>query len=568
MKVLFSLFLVILVTISFSQEVNEKLAQRVAENYLNAVNTDNSRTYKLNDASLDLVSVNETAVLYAVNFINGGFVLVSSEFAALPILAYSLDESFDFNNSAPATKEWIEQYAKQFDILRESKIDVPASYQELWNSLITGEYRVQDKSRGVTKLLETRWNQNFPYNYYCPMHQLGPGNRVYAGCVATAMSQIMKYYDYPETGRFSTTYYWGQEIEVDFSEATYHWDSMTNTINSQSLHSIALLMFHCGVAVDMNYGYDGSGAQLEAAHMALKYYFKYRSGNQFVVKDQYSDADWKFLLKEDLDKEHPILYGGTNNNGEGHAFVCDGYQDTSYFHFNWGWGGSANGYYHLGNINPMMSFHWGQAASININPYSADYCNSMYYDQNEWTVSNGSWPNMYWNNTECEWVVMPPDAERLVVSFSRMKTEPDKDLLYVYDGIDENAPLIGVFSGYTLPNDFVANSGTMYLKFITDDDGQDLGWELNYIAENPLNIEAEKSFEVSIFPNPIKNELNIRAHNTIDEIKVFDISGKILKTEYPENKYCTLYFNELEKGIYILKIISEGVINTERIIVQ
>jgi len=349
--------------------------------------------------------------LYVLNYQKGGFVIVSANKSIAPVLAYSFESTFDYDDLAPANQLWIDKYMEQLDLIIENDIENDYRIDQMWEEVLNNELPDSKSVKGVSQLIETRWNQNSPYNYYCPEHPQGPGGKVYAGCVATAMAQVMKFWDYPETGRGSAEYFWGVYIEVDFEGTEYKWDEMTNSINTMSRDAIAELIYHCGVSVGMDYGPDGSGSSISNSFYALKQNFRYRSGVTEEEMYLYEDYQWKLLLREDLDKGHPILYRGTDDGGNGHAFVCDGYQDTSYFHFNWGWGGYGDGYYYLDDVNPQMDFHWGQGALINLTPNYAEYCNSIEYNQREWTFDDGSGPNYYFNNQDCDWLISLTDHD-------------------------------------------------------------------------------------------------------------------------------------------------------------
>ena len=101
---------------------------------------------------------------------------------------------------------------------------------------------------------------------------------------------------------------------------------MPNSTQQQK-EEVARLMFHCGIAVRMDYGHESSGSQTVYAWQAFKENFKYRSGSYFTYKETMSDAEWKFRLKYDLDLGRPIMYAGVSEEEGGHAF-CDGYRDT------------------------------------------------------------------------------------------------------------------------------------------------------------------------------------------------------------------------------------------------
>jgi len=207
------------------------------------------------------------------------------------------------------------------------------------------------------------------------------GGHAFGGCVATAMAQIMKYHAYPTQGIGSRTYsdpvnrnYYSDipgsaygTQSADFGNTVYNWAAMPNAI-SGSNYEIARLIYHCGVSVDMNFGPEGSSGSTSTASDSLKKYFKYDDSVSFFSKSGYTDATWISMLRADLDAGRPILYSGSGTGG-GHAFVCDGYQATNHFHFNWGWGGYLDGYFYLTALTPEgRNYTNDQDAVLNILP--------------------------------------------------------------------------------------------------------------------------------------------------------------------------------------------------------
>ncbi len=539
----------------FAQSVNFKEAAEVGNKFYlqksSEFNLEKSQSRIKNQKLLRTESGNEA--FYVLNYEDGGFVIVSADKRIAPVLAYSFENAFSANDIAPATQDWINMYMEQLDLIIENNISSDMRLDLMWEEAL-GESTILNKSiKGVDKLLETQWNQNYPYNYYCPLHSQGPGGRVYAGCVATAMAQVMNFWNYPETGRGEIAFFWGQYDNVNFGETEYKWDEMTETINDVSLNAIAELIYHCGVSVDMNYGYDGSGASITKSYFALKQNFKYKPGLKEVTKYRYDDSDWKFLLREDLDKGHPILYRGTDAGSNGHAFVCDGYQDTSYFHFNWGWGGAADGFYYLDNINPQMSFHYSQGALINITSYDAAYCNSLVYNQTDWTFDDGSGPNYYFNNQDCEWLISltDHDVEFIKFNFTKFNTL-EGDVLYVYEGNSDAGTLIGEYSLNDIPTELIVYSNEVYFKFVTNSDGQADGWEVMY-STSVLGVEDEVFSDLTIYPNPANDILNIVGLTDDSEIEIYDLSGKVQKVVNAQNRV-SIDISDLAAGVYFVKV--------------
>ncbi|MDD3687401.1 MAG: C10 family peptidase, partial [Bacteroidales bacterium] len=189
------------------------------------------------------------------------------------------------------------------------------------------------------------------YNAQCPVDVAGPCGRVYTGCVATAMAQVIRYLEWPVNGvgsRCYTHYNYG-ELCADYSAATYDYSIMPNGSGNAE---VAELMYHCGVSVSMGYSPTGSGAYSSSVPTALRNYFDYKNV-VILSKSSYTDDAWHNILRNEIDNSRPIYYSGHGSGG--HAFVFDGYQGTDYFHVNWGWGGSYNGYFYTNDLTPGSS---------------------------------------------------------------------------------------------------------------------------------------------------------------------------------------------------------------------
>ena len=292
---------------------------------------------------------------YVFNVGNEGFVMVSADDVYRPIVGYSDEGSFDAQNVNPELGYMLGELisARSGKLTGEPAPAVRAEWEMLAKN---GKPMSFNGGRGVANLVQTKWNQDYPYNYYCPNAAGGPGGHVYAGCVATAMSQVMKFWEHPVQGTGSHSYYcpgYGQQ-SANFGQTEYDWKNMPNTISSSSpqeeIDAIATLMYHCGVATDMGYAIDGSGTFSYLVPNAISSYFGYT--NQAVLKsrDNFSYDNWASMLKESFDMGWPLYYSGQSPEG-GHAFVCDGYNDANLFHYNWGWSGSGDGWFDFDNID-------------------------------------------------------------------------------------------------------------------------------------------------------------------------------------------------------------------------
>lgn len=263
--------------------------------------------------------------------------------------------SFDYDKLPDNMKWWLSQY------------DATIS-----NYSAKGRKYVSSTPKNDIKPLlgDIKWDQGAPYNLLCPT--LDKNIETPTGCVATAMAQVMGMYQWPKRGYGKNKYEFDEKIGVDkngnpqfrkihltrdFSKYTYDWDKMApryygGETKEQNL-AIAQLMYDCGVAVNMNYNPEGSGALLEDAASALVRYFCYDRNIRLEKRRFYEDEVWENMVYDNLSKRMPLICSGQNNNNDLHAYVCDGYQsDGNLFHFNWGWDGGYDGYFLLTGNDP------------------------------------------------------------------------------------------------------------------------------------------------------------------------------------------------------------------------
>lgn len=347
----------------FCAPVSVQTAQRAAESYW----------AQMNGGKVSFAASQTEFVEFYVfnNQIGEGFVLVSADDIAHPILGYSDKGSFRTDVQLPVNvRGWFKGISKEISSAVDLGIQQSEEVREEWNSLLEGTPYPKRSTRAVSALLSTTWDQGKPYNNLCPADSNTDsyyGGRTVTGCVATAMAQVMKYWNYPAQGNGSHSYThstYGTQ-SANFGTTTYAWTNMPNNLTTYSSSAqktaVATLMYHCGVAVDMQYDIaenGGSGAytvvnygNTPCAKNALVTYFKYKNTIQGLFRQSYSDTNWKNLLKADLDAGRPIMYSGASDEG-GHSFVCDGYNNNDQFHFNWGWSGSYDGFFSLNAMTP------------------------------------------------------------------------------------------------------------------------------------------------------------------------------------------------------------------------
>lgn len=296
---------------------------------------------------------------YVFNNAQDGYIIIGGDEAAQDVLGYSNSGTFDYDKLPENMKWFLACYDKQISSVikqvKEGKISAAD---------VAKAKRAPRKAKdAINYLLQTTWDQGGPFNCMHPYNIdnnlfTDDGYAVATGCVATAGAQIMKFHEWPTTGVGSHTDIYsfaGYTPSANFGETTYQWDKMNDEYDICSYNgdeadiAVGTLMYHVGVAVDMKFGQlmsGGSGADTRKLASALETYFKYSKGITYHERTYYSDEQWEDMVYNELAGGRPVLYGGQQKSGSGHAFVCDGYQEGLY-HINWGWSGIYNDYFLL-----------------------------------------------------------------------------------------------------------------------------------------------------------------------------------------------------------------------------
>ena len=347
--------------------VDQQKAQKVGAKFLSTT----AVSQKSADIQLQLVSTaydRNATDYYVFNVSNGeGFVIVAGDDRVKPILAYSTTGSIDPNNMSEGFEFTLDGFREEIQYVREHNLTATPDIVAEWRSVNEkGSLNRGGQTRTVVgPLCQTLWNQNFPWNSQCPEDPEGSGGHVYAGCVATAMGMVMKFWEWPAQGVGSHSYHpegYAQQ-SANFGETEYHFELMPNTLDSTSTEEeyfeIAQLLHHLGISVDMMYSGSGSGAYSDAVPSALRSYFRYNCNDHVTNYGNwwpgwgYTNEEWAQMLKDGgLDELLPLYYSGQDDSGAGgHAYVCDGYDENDYFHFNWGWSGRDNAWCPIGALN-------------------------------------------------------------------------------------------------------------------------------------------------------------------------------------------------------------------------
>ena len=415
-KLLFAILLSVFVITGLNADpVDSVLAKTVAVNFYNRsamnkmkggidFNLKHTETFKVKD---NTKGEEETPLYYVFTAASGNaFIMVAADNDVKPILGYSDNSMYAETNQPPAFTEFMNNYKKQIVYVKQNSLKADTVIEKQWTQLEAGA----DLSKGTNssfQLLTTQWNQGNTsrggyYNNLCPTDLTLPNDTNISlhcptGCVATAMAQIMKYWNYPIMGTGSNSYATKEygTLKANFSNTAYDWsdmpDILNNSYSTKQINAVATLMYHCGISINTDYGPDGSSGMVfssdspYSAENAYKSYFGYGSSMNGITKSTgYTDASWESTIKNELDNGRPVEYVDYEASGDGHSWVCDGYNDFDYFHMNWGWGGSCNGFYELSSLNTSYADFSStqEAALIGIQPNCADLLHTGI-----WTVS-------------------------------------------------------------------------------------------------------------------------------------------------------------------------------------
>lgn len=381
--------LLILLAISFYSAFTVGKERTKEEKLVIASQVADTRLATRGKTSAPLSFIKETDT-YSVVGNKMGFVVISNDDNFDAIIAYS-DINFEQVTMNPAM-DWY--FRKVSEILRTSLQNGNLISRAATRP--TGDYKAE-----IPALCASVWAQDKPFNSLCPT--TSNGKAYPSGCVATALSQIMFYYQYPIHGIGSHQYSFtpatgdGRILSWDFANTTLDWDNMLcdyseNDYTETQANAVAELMAAVGVSVDMQYSASGSGAFSKEARYGVINYWGYNENLNWLDRNYYSTETWMKYIYEELNCNRPIYYTGDDASNGGHAFVIDGYDKDGLVHVNWGWGpNGGNGYYDIALLNPSgLQFSEGQDMLIGISPTQCLQYQSCIYSTDPFSVSKVS----------------------------------------------------------------------------------------------------------------------------------------------------------------------------------
>ena len=566
-KLLLVLSLLLPLSIMAEQRTIDE-AQNVASNYLRTKAAHHLMGVSTQSPQLSLsmtgMSADKKVDYYVFN--NGkdnGFIIVSGDDKAAPVLGYCDEGSFDVNDIPDGMRYWLECYAEQMQYLRSH----PQSGGVAPRSELTSS---------VKPLLTTLWNQNEPYYNFCPSYSNG---HAVTGCVATATAQIMNYYQWPVQGTGSHSYTCNvngegnQTLSANFN-TTYDWDNMlddySNGYSTAQGNAVATLMYHIGVASEMNYG-SSSGTGTYDMMEALRTYFGYNKGMKLHKRGNTPIAQWDSLLMNELDNSHPVIYSGFTPAGGGHAFVLDGYNADGYYHINWGWGGTSNGYFLITALNPrdqgIGSFEGGYNAgqefisgfypddgSPEPDPYVEFTCEEFSAGVNQVNLGSEAPINLKWIQVN-GYGYYPATTIYLALYLTDLngnEVDFNSENQYAYNlYFGANYNLTGDYAlGYTPSTSLADGQYQLWLLYQVPEAGMDSYEVYNHSNTTQGYIPATVQNGVMYFGTPETNdgELSLVALNAPSKVGAsssFDFNATISNSgdEYYDNIYFALKYN-------------------------
>lgn len=557
-KILFSSAgILLLAAIQLSaQTVTQSEAQTVATHFFREINGNMNTVLTPKNLSVPGQMAPSDAYFLFEPASGDGFVIVSGDKKANPILAFSNKNKFQSDNIAPQAVYMLETYEQQIQKAR--KLTGKADQQTLanWDALKKNTFHAPEDPESVNPLLTTTWDQGGPYNQFCPIG--ANGARAVTGCVATSMAQIMRYWNFPN----GATYHQVRLVDSDFTDINngvnedqvtidstiwlgggYDWINMPNMMTAASPTDIARLMLHAGFAVGMDYGVVGSGALTSDVPAVMHEHFGYEEAS-YVSRSSMVQTLWDFTLQESLIEGIPVIY-----RAPGHAWVLDGFSTffgSFWYHMNWGWGGSNDGYYSL------------NALSVNGNNFNSDQCAVFGLVPPGCPVSKFSTGNEFGSY----------QVAKTITANSTISTLPFLNVTF-----DAGETII-------LTSEFWAPYGSNFTALIEGCGGDFFNPEAETenrsesTADNKI-IEPRQTFNIS--PNPCVSNPTVYYQLKEDaqvSIQIFDLTGKLLATplqakqQTAGNHQFELGTGTLPAGMYFVALQHGSRNQTQRLIIS
>ncbi|MEG1729633.1 MAG: thiol protease/hemagglutinin PrtT [Bacteroidaceae bacterium] len=523
-------------------------------------------------------TANAPATYYVFNTTcTPGFVVVAGDDAASPILGYSTEQGFQVGEMPENVQHWLNGYQAQIRWAREHPAAVSTEAATAWQTLREGTFEWNSDS---VQLETAWWGQQTPYNELCPTIK---GEKTVTGCTATAMAMIMNYHQWPEMGEGDysyTTRKYKLKLSTTF-DVPYAWKDLRLTYKKgeytpAQATQVATLMYHCGVATQMNYGIPEEGGSDAYSYDALRgliHHLKYDKAARLLKRNFYTTTEWHALMQDELKGKRPIFYAGYNNEG-GHSFILDGYKANDYYHVNWGANGNYNGYFLLEalNLSNGLTYNLNQEAGVGIRPVvpNSTYRNLLYYQAGQ---VNGA-PFKGISTTEPKLEIHQEFVVKvgLLVNYglSDFKGRYGVALLDKDGNRKEFISELhnATFSGYT-SDSFTCTitkdlaPGDRLRLLYQSSDAQEWDWVKGnqqtveeIVINNPTAIERVEPMEnATVTLEQLDNTVQIRSTEPMKQIALYPITGgPCVQQQTVSTTVATLSLSELPAGLYLLNV--------------
>lgn len=365
MRKILSVIVVLFVfsSVLFSKSVDSTEIVSVVEGFID-LNYDGVESFSVK--SIESLKDDEKSFIVLVRLNPEGWVLISADDVAEPVLGFSFESDFDraYFEKNEGLQYVVSGYDNQIETLKRERDERNPEWDRLKK-----KQQLKSEAPSVSPLIKVEWNQDSGWNSSAPADPNGPGGHAYVGCVAVSMGQAMTVFQYPDAPEGKKAY-----SHVDYGTLSVNYDAYgeynwSNMITSSPNSDIADLLYHCAVAVEMDFGSDGSGSITSKTVYALRNYFTYAPTVRSLERVE-NTQDWIDILNEELLAGRPLIYSGDANDGRaGHAFNIDGVSLNGFYHLNWGWSGINNGYFNIDNLAPGSNdFTKNQSAIVGIRP--------------------------------------------------------------------------------------------------------------------------------------------------------------------------------------------------------
>ena len=553
MKIRFSIIVAIVLaalagTQVMADVITQEMALGTARNFLSL----DSEWSGAQDATIDLVEEEGVPAYYIIEFSEGGWAIVAAQSTSSPIIGYNTTGRY----AAPEPMQAVLKANAQA-IVDVARIEANTTHEGWGRAIQRKPAKVMLDFPDVAPLIKWDLNQGHPYNAHCP--SVG-GQKVLVGCVAVGMVQAMMVQQYPLAPKGSHTYNCPGlgRLSIDYDqEAPYDWEAIVNCEKTGDFDEVARILYHSGVAVDMMYGVDGSGAYETDAIKAFSRNFCYDPAmTKLHFKSDYSESSWLELLVTDMHKGRAIVYFGGNETS-GHCWNIDGWKNTTQMvHVNWGWGGVGNGYFDIENMRDSyqgLEFPLGNTAIVGVGlpstaPYGVKLSTTKFV---EGTAAGVALADV---NVYCE------DSEA-TISYELWgpKNITGKNVASPYDVVDGK-----LVSKQTVEN--TAKFTYLLMKVTNDATGEFFEAEFNIQIGASNAVEVVESNLLRLYPSVVTNNVTLEVPAQGGEYTIYSLSGAQVATGVASNYKFDIEVSNLAAGAYIVRYVYDESVVTARFI--